>query len=583
MIPSPLARRAATTRWLAPWAALAAGPALAATWVVPTDFPTIQNAIDAASTSDDVLVEPGTYRENLILRSSIEVRGREAARTVLEPQNDTLPTVRINLGDDIRFSNFTLIGARTGIEINVSTDVLISNVVFEAADERAVEVDATSTVEIRNSVFAGNEVAIRRGTSNVGIVNNIFSGNETTVTSLNPLLDNDDNVAANCWFSNSDTGQNDGYGTGVVGGDPLFVDTARGDYHLRVSSPCIDIGQGTDVIDDTAADAGVYGGPLADVRPFPLPAPTLSDTSAGGVASLSVQWPANTSYLVASYGVHYAQSPPGGPYDGSDAGGGAQPSPVDAGNATSFTLTELAPSPPPVGATLLLAATGASQSVTLIWQAVAGATGYRIHHGIASTDEQQTAVGNVTTHTVGGLANGSTYRFAVSAEARATYRVAVTARDSTASQHESPIVAETPLAVGDPSVGARSNELTALPQFVAAYPLLPDGGGGCFIATAAYGADWQAEVQILRDFRDRYLVTHEPGRQLVALYYRHSPALAAWLAERDGWRAVVRLLLTPFVAAALLLVGSGAAAKTALLGTLAALALLVRRRRGALQ
>jgi hypothetical protein len=309
----------------------------------------------------------------------------------------------------------------------------------------------------------------------------------------------------------------------------------------------------------------------------------LSDTSTGGVASVQVQWPANTSYLVASYRVHYAQNPPGGPYDGSDAGGGTQPSPIDAGNVTSFTLTDLAPSSPPVSATLLLAATGANQSVTLTWQPVAGATGYRIHYGVASTNEQESAVGNVTTHTVGGLENGTTYRFAVSAEAQATYRVAVTARDGTAGQHESAIVAETLLAVGDPSVGALSNELTALPQFVAGYPLLPDGSGGCFIATAAYGADWEAEVQILRDFRDAYLMTHEPGRQLVALYYRTSPALAAWLAEHDGWRAAVRLLLTPFVAVALLFVGSGAVAKSALLAALAALAFLVRRRRKALQ
>jgi hypothetical protein len=570
-------------RWLALWPALAAGPALAVTLVVPTDFQTIQNAIDAASTSDDVLVEPGTYRENLILRPSIPVRGREAARTLLEPQNDTLPTVRINLGDDFQFSNFTLIGAGTGIEVNLSDQVLISNVVFEGAEVRAIEVDASSTVEVRNNVFAGNEVAIRRGTPDVDIVNNIFSGNETTVTSLNPVIDNDDNVDANCWFNNGDTGPNGGYGTGNVGGDPLFVDTGSRDYHLRANSPCIDIGQGTDVIDGTAADAGAYGGPLADVRPFPLPAPTLSDTSAGGVVSVLVQWPANASYLVAGYDIHYAQSPPGGSYDGSDAGGGTQPSPVDAGNVTSFTLTDLAPSPPAVGATQLLSATSANQSVTLTWQAVTGATSYRIHYGVASTDEQESAVGNVTTHTLGGLANGTTYRFAVSAEAFATYRVAVTAHDSTASQHESAIVAETSLAVGDPNVGALSNELTALPQFVGAYPLLPDDGGGCFIATAAYGADWEAEVQILRDFRDGYLLTHEPGRRLVALYYRVSPALAAWLAEHDGWRAAVRVLLTPFVAVALVLVGSGAAVKTALLAALTALAFLVRRRRGALE
>ena len=50
-------------------------PAQTATLVVPTDFATIQAAIDAAAAQDVVLVEPGTYAENLSLRSNVDVRG----------------------------------------------------------------------------------------------------------------------------------------------------------------------------------------------------------------------------------------------------------------------------------------------------------------------------------------------------------------------------------------------------------------------------------------------------------------------------------------------------------------------------
>jgi hypothetical protein len=73
------------------------------------------------------------------------------------------------------------------------------------------------------------------------------------------------------------------------------------------------------------------------------------------------------------------------------------------------------------------------------------------------------------------------------------------------------------------------------------------GGGGCFIATAAYGSYLHPQVQILRDFRDTWLVTNAPGRAFVALYYRLSPPVADFIAQHETLRLLVRLLLTPVI------------------------------------
>ncbi|MDH3721999.1 MAG: hypothetical protein OER74_10925, partial [Desulfobacteraceae bacterium] len=73
------------------------------------------------------------------------------------------------------------------------------------------------------------------------------------------------------------------------------------------------------------------------------------------------------------------------------------------------------------------------------------------------------------------------------------------------------------------------------------------GGGGCFIATAAYGSYTAPCVQILREMRDRFLINSSIGKSLVNLYYKYSPPLADFIADHNYLKIFVRLSLLPLV------------------------------------
>jgi len=71
----------------------------------------------------------------------------------------------------------------------------------------------------------------------------------------------------------------------------------------------------------------------------------------------------------------------------------------------------------------------------------------------------------------------------------------------------------------------------------------PVTGRACFIATAAYGDIDAPEVEQLRRFRDRRLLTNPFGRGFVKAYYRISPPFARLIARKPALRMAARKAL----------------------------------------
>jgi hypothetical protein len=106
----------------------------------------------------------------------------------------------------------------------------------------------------------------------------------------------------------------------------------------------------------------------------------------------------------------------------------------------------------------------------------------------------------------------------------------------------------------------------------------------CFIATAAYGTPMAEEIQILREFRDEYLLTNPVGQALVDLYYRVSPPMAEFITEHPSLKPIARVGLVPSVAMSTVAVNTTPAEKAVIIGLVVlvsvSLAVWATRRRG---
>lgn len=103
--------------------ALAIGTAEAAskTLVVPTKYPSIQSAVDAASAGDRINILPGTYVEQVSIDKDLVIRGSGVGSTVIRApaslvagQDGTNSIVEIHNGASVTMSRLTVTGPGSG-------------------------------------------------------------------------------------------------------------------------------------------------------------------------------------------------------------------------------------------------------------------------------------------------------------------------------------------------------------------------------------------------------------------------------------------------------------------------------------
>ncbi len=104
----------------------------------------------------------------------------------------------------------------------------------------------------------------------------------------------------------------------------------------------------------------------------------------------------------------------------------------------------------------------------------------------------------------------------------------------------------------EPTCGAGTELVNGICQVIKTDEPEPEPqGGGCLIATAAYGTELAPQVQFLREIRDNTVMSTSSGTAFMTgfnqLYYSFSPTIADMERENPMFQEVVRAFITPMV------------------------------------
>ncbi|MBL7215353.1 MAG: right-handed parallel beta-helix repeat-containing protein [Phycisphaerae bacterium] len=273
---------------------------------VPSQYKTIQHAIEMSQDSEMIVVSPGVYHENIdlggknVILTSIDPTDTDIVKNTIiqELDNKSVVTFDGSENQTCVLNGFTITGGSTsgrgggicgnGTQAGISNCIIRNNTAAYGGGvdqchgkiEKCIIANNSASVNggglavcggiIANCLVYGNSAGNYGGGLHYcnGTINNCTIADNTA--SLGGGLNNCSGTISNCIVWNNTpvdalSISSPTYccspglvGEGNIDIDPLFINPASGDYHLRPDSPCVDVG----------ADVGVYDDIEGNLRPF---------------------------------------------------------------------------------------------------------------------------------------------------------------------------------------------------------------------------------------------------------------------------------------------------------------------------
>jgi parallel beta-helix repeat protein len=232
------------------------------TIIVPTDYSTIQAALDSASEGDEVFVKNGTYNENLTVNKSLSIVGENAGSTIVVGEGTTALLVQ---HDNVNVSGFTFKRPSTmrwyyGVHLLSAHDCNVFGNQIESTFYGIWLFDSAFNNIYENTLMGNWNGIYLSASDNNNVSNNDVTGSHDWGISTDG---SDNNIIMNNYVASSGWG-----GIGLDGGGPnrnnliaVNVVTHSGDIGIGITSS--DSTENKIVSNDITATGSEDGGDFA--------------------------------------------------------------------------------------------------------------------------------------------------------------------------------------------------------------------------------------------------------------------------------------------------------------------------------
>lgn len=241
-------------------------------------IPFIQPRISSAKAGETILVEPGTYFEQIFLKDSVIVKSTSGFNSTIIDGMGKNTVVSVSYNDTTAvIDGFTIRNGVVGIDFERGGGIVINNKITN--NGTGIYMIGSMVYQdpiIKNNLIVHNGRATETNNSWAKIINNTIALNAMGVDgygfySSSPTYKNciiwangdDLTRTASATYSCIEDGD---AGTGNINQNPLFVDIENDDFRLQTNSPCINAVDPDQIYNDDDSsrnDIGAYGGPNA--------------------------------------------------------------------------------------------------------------------------------------------------------------------------------------------------------------------------------------------------------------------------------------------------------------------------------